>query len=162
MGKNINQFIINSGLLVFGIATVFSGMLIQVNYHIGNHGIIAINGFVFGINYYGWSAIHKISIVALSLLMICHFYLHRKWYKIVITKKLVLKNQQVLVLSFLFIAVAITGFTPWFMDLLNGDGIRRKIFIEIHDKLTLVLLIYLVLHIIKRFRWFLLSLRKLK
>lgn len=160
MGKNINQFIINLGLLILGIATVFSGMLIQVKYHMGNHGNIAINDFVIGINYQGWSAIHKISIVALSLLMICHVYLHWKWYKVVITKKLISKNQQVLILSLLFVVVAITGLTPWFIDLLNGDEMQRKVFIEIHDKLALILAIYLILHIIKRLRWFLLPLRK--
>jgi hypothetical protein len=162
MGKNINQFTINLGLLMLGIATVFSGMLIQVKYHMGNHGNIAINDFVIGINYQGWSVIHKISIVALSLLMICHIYLHWKWYKVVITKKLISKNQQVLILSLLFIVVAITGLTPWYIDLLNGNEMQRKAFIEIHDKLALILTIYLILHIIKRLRWFFTTLEKIK
>lgn len=128
----------------------------------GNHGNIPINEFVMGMNYQGWSVIHKISIVALSLLMICHVYLHWKWYKGVITKKLISKNQQVLILSFLFVVVAITGLTPWFIDLLNGDEMQRKIFIEIHDKVTLILAIYLILHIIKRLRWFLIVFEKMK
>lgn len=162
MEKNINRFIINLGLIIFGITTIFSGMLIQVKYHMGNHGNIAINDFVIGINYQGWSVIHKISIVALSLLMICHVYFHWKWYKVVITKKLISKNQQVLILSFLFIVVAITGLTPWFIDLLNGDEMQRKIFIEIHDKLALILAIYLILHIIKRLRWFFATYEKIK
>ena len=162
MEKNINRFLINLGLLIFGIATVFSGLLVQVKYHMGNHGNIDINQAVMGINYQGWSVIHKISIVALSLLMICHVYLHWKWYKGVITKKLISKNQQVLILSFLFVVVAITGLTPWFIDLLNGDEMQRKIFIEIHDKVTLILAIYLILHIIKRLRWFLIVFEKMK
>ena len=161
MGKNINQFIINFCLLIFGIATVFSGMLIQVNYHMGNHGNIVINDFVFGINYPGWSVIHKISIVILSLLIICHVYLHWKWYKVVITKKLISKNQQVLILSLLFVVVAITGLIPWLIDSLNGDEMQRKVFIEIHDKLALFLLIYLVLHITKRLRWFFTTFEKI-
>jgi hypothetical protein len=162
MEKNINRFIINLGLIIFGITTIFSGMLIQVKYHMGNHGNIAINDFVIGINYLGWSVIHKISIVALSLLMICHVYLHWKWYKVVITKKLISKNQQVLILLFLFVVVAITGLTPWFIDLLNGDEMQRKIFIEIHDKFALILAIYLILHIIKRLKWFFTTFEKIK
>lgn len=154
MKNNINWFIINLGIFIFGITTAFSGMLIQVKYHMGNHGNIAINDYVFGINYHGWSVIHKISIVALSILMIYHVYQHWKWYKVVITKKLITKNQQVLILSLLFVLVAITGLTPWFIDLLKGDEILRKVFIEIHDKLAIILSIYLVLHIIKRLKWF--------
>jgi len=98
MGKNVNRLIINLGLLIFGIATAFSGWLIQIKYHMGNHGNIDINQAVMGINYQGWSVIHKISIVALSVVMICHVYLHWKWYKGVITKRLFSKNQQVLIL----------------------------------------------------------------
>jgi hypothetical protein len=162
MEKNINRFIINLGLIIFGITTIFSGILIQVKYHMGNHGNIATNDFVIGINYQGWSLVHKISIVALSLLMICHVYLHWKWYKIVITKNLISKNKQVLILSFIFVVVAITGLTPWFIDLLNGGEMQRKIFIEIHDKLALILTIYLILHIIRRLRWFFTTFEKIK
>jgi len=154
MKKDVNKFVINLGLLIFGIATVFSGMLIQVKYHMGNHGAIPTNEIVLGIGYHSWSLIHKVSIVALSLLMICHVYFHWKWYKIVITKKLISKNQQVLVLSLLFLIVAVTGLTPWFIDLLNGNEMQRKIFIEIHDKITLILMIYLILHVAKRLKWF--------
>jgi hypothetical protein len=94
--------------------------------------------------------------------MIYHVYSHWKWYKGVITKKLIAKNQQVLILSFLFVVVAITGLTPWFINLLNGDEMQRKIFIEIHDKITLILAIYLILHIIKRLKWFFTVFEKIK
>jgi len=160
MEKHIIRFRINLGLLISGIATVFSGLLIQVNYHMGNHGNIVVNDYVFGINYNCWSDIHKISIVVLSALMIYHIYQHWKWYKIVITKKLVTKNRQVIILSSLFVLVAITGFVPWLIDFLKGDEMLRKVFIEIHDKLAIILSVYLILHIIKRLKWFFLPLRK--
>lgn len=162
MDKNINRFIVNLGLFVFGIASAFSGMLIQVKYHMGNHGNIAINDSVFGINYHGWSVVHKISIVVLSLLMIYHIYQHWKWYKIIITKRLFAKNQQVLIFSLLFVLVAITGLTPWFIDLLKGDEMQRKAFIEIHDKLAIILAVYLTLHVIRRMNWFLTTFDKIK
>ena len=162
MGKNISLFIVNLGLFVFGIASAFSGMLIQVKYHMGNHGNIAINDSVFGINYHGWSFVHKISIVVLSLLMIYHIYQHWKWYKIVITKRLLVKNQQVLIFSLLFVLVAITGLIPWFIDLLKGAEMQRKTLIEIHDKLAIILTIYLILHIIRRMKWFVTTFDKIK
>ena len=154
MEKHVNSFLINLGLLISGLVTVFSGLLIQVEYHMGHHGNIAINDHVFGISYYGWSDIHKVSIVTISLLMIFHVSMHWKWYKVVIKKKLVAKNIQVLTLSVVFILVAITGFIPWFIGLMNGDVMSRKVFIEIHDKLAIILSVYLILHVIKRLKWF--------
>jgi hypothetical protein len=166
MGKRFISFIINlelliSGLLISGLLTVFSGLLIQVEYHIGNHGNIATNDYVFGISYYGWSDIHKISIVIFSLLIFSHIFLHRKWYKVVIKKKHVAKNIQVFTLSIIFILVAITGLIPWFFDLMNGDVMLRKAFIEIHDKLAIILSVYLILHVIKRLKWFFTTFEKM-
>lgn len=154
MGNNVNRFIVNLGLLIFGIITVFSGMLIQIKYHMGNHGNIAINDFVLGLNYHDWCVVHKISIVTLSLFAIYHIYQHWKWYKAVISKRLFAQNQQVLIFSLLFVLVAITGLTPWFIDLLKGDEMQRKVFIEIHDKLAIILAVYLILHVIRRIKCF--------
>lgn len=158
----MNKFIINLGLVVAGIATVFSGMLIQINFHMGNHGNIDINDRVLGINYHSWSGIHKISIVVLSLLMVYHVYQHWKWYKTVISKRLFSKNQQVLVLSLLFVLVAFTGIVPWLIDLLEGNKMIRKLLIEIHDKLTLILSVYFILHIAKRLKWFFITFEKIQ
>ncbi len=149
-----SKFIINLGLLVAGIAMAFSGMLIQICYHMGNHGGINTLTLIYGIDYFGWSDIHKISIILLSLFMIFHFILHWKWYKTIIKKKLMGKNKQVIILTVLFILVALTGYIPWFVQLSGSSELIRKGFIEIHDKLTLILLIFLILHIIKRLKWY--------
>ncbi len=154
MERSIYRVILNLGLLISGIATVFSGLLIQVNYHMGNHGNIEVNDCVIGISYNGWSTIHKIAIVVFTLLITYHIYHHRQWYRVVVKKKLFARNKQVIILSVLFVLVAITGFTPWFIDLLNVDEMLRKVIIEIHDKLAIIIAVYLTLHIIKRLRWF--------
>jgi hypothetical protein len=154
MAKNTDRFLINIGLVLSGIASMFSGLLIQIKYHMGNHGNISTTDYVLGFKYQDWSSIHKISIVILSLLMIYHVCKHWKWYKAVVSKRLFSRNLQVLILTILFIAVAITGLTPWFIDMLNGDQMQRKIFIELHDKLTLFLVIFLTLHILTRLKWF--------
>lgn len=160
MKKNIYRFIVNLGLVISGIATLFSGFLIQVKYHMGNQGSIAMDDDVFEINYKGWSDIHKISIVVLSALMIYHIYQHWNWYKVVIKKKLITKNRQVIILSVVFVLVALTGFIPWFIDSFKDDGMLQKSFIEVHDKLAIILSIYLILHMIKRLKWFFTILRK--
>lgn len=141
---------LNAGLFIAGLFTIFSGLLIQVKYHMGNHGNIAVNDRAFGVDYNGWSNIHKISIVILSVLMIFHFTRHWKWYKVVIRKRLFQKNRQVLTLSVVFILVALTGLIPWLADLMTGDEMLRKAFIEIHDKLAIVLSVYMIMHVSKR------------
>ncbi|HRV32670.1 MAG TPA: DUF4405 domain-containing protein [Candidatus Paceibacterota bacterium] len=158
MGKYIN----NIGLFLSGVFTMFSGMFIQLKYHIGNHNHIKTNQIVFNLDYKTWSYFHKISIVIFSLLMIFHFYQHWKFYKIVFTKKIITKNKQVIVLTLVFVFVAITGFIPWFIDVLNGNDIIRKSIIEVHDKIAIILTIYLILHIKKRIKWFLTTLKSLK
>ncbi len=156
------NFKINIGLLFGALIVIFSGFLLQVKYHLGNHGNITTNNNVFGLNYYSWSSIHKISIVILSLVMIFHIYLHWKWYSTVIKKRLISKNKPVLTLSVLFVLVAVTGFIPWIINLLEGNLMVCKTFIEIHDKLAIILTIYIILHIIKRLRWFLTTFEKIK
>jgi len=170
----LNNFVINNLLLVTGLIMIFSGMVLQIGFHMGGpHGHdfdaaaaqsqttpyeqlrkIDTNKIVCGFNYYTWTDIHKFIIVFFSLLMIYHTYVHWKWYKIVITRKLFTKNIQVIILSALFLAVAVTGLVPWFIDLSGGTSIFRLLFIEIHDKLTLILIVFLFLHFVKKVKWF--------
>lgn len=171
--KTLNRFLINNLLVLLGSITILSGLTLQLGFHMGGHGAhlgsheIQSNAAtyeqareidpyktVLGFNYSEWSTIHKASIVIFSLLMIYHFYIHWNWYKGVFKKNLVKRNAQVIILSVLFILVAITGIVPWLTDLSGNYSILRYVFIEIHDKLTLVLIILLVLHVIRRTRWF--------
>lgn len=161
MENNTTRFIANLGLFVSGIASAFSGMLIQIKYHMHYHSNIQINNFVLGINYHDWNLLHKISITLLSLLITYHIYQHWKYYKTITSKRLFAKNQQVLIFSLLFILVAITGLTPWLIDSVTGNPIQRKTFIEIHDKIAIILSVYLILHIIKRLKWYFTAFKKI-
>jgi hypothetical protein len=168
------NFLINNLLLFFGLIMIVSGLILQLGFHAGESGEhhfdnqvnqsqsihyeqlrgIDASKIVWGFNYSNWSATHKFAIVIFSFLMIYHFYVHLKWYKVVITKHLINKNRQVIILSVLFLLVAATGLVPWFIDLSGSTSILRLLFIEIHDKIALILLVYLILHFIKRKKWF--------
>jgi hypothetical protein len=154
MNKITNNFILNCILLVCGIATIFSGVLIQAGYHMGHHGTIDASRSVFGLDYGNWSDIHKLSIVLFSVLMGWHITRHLKWYRAVIDKKRVPKRGMVLILSFCFLLVAVTGVIPWCIDVFNGNAVLRKILIEIHDKLTLIFMACIVWHIAGRINSF--------
>jgi hypothetical protein len=177
-----NNFLINNLLLVCAIVTIFSGLLLQIGFHMGEHdehqtGDLAVqshtmqyehlreidtNKIVCGFSYPAWSAIHKFVIVSFLLLMVYHTYVHWKWYKIVFTKHLIGNNKQIIILTILFLLVAVTGFTPWLIDLSGSTSIIRMLFIEIHDKLTFILIVFLVLHFIKKVKWFITTYAKLK
>jgi len=138
----------------YWIVVAFSGFLIQFSYHIGHHGVIDINKMVYNISYSDWTTIHKISIILMSVLVACHINQHWKWYRTVVAKSLIAKNKQVITLSVLFFIVALTGYLSWFIDLTGNDPIARKIFLEIHDKIAIAFFIFLLLHVVKRLKWF--------
>jgi hypothetical protein len=148
------SLIINLGLLLTGSAAALSGLVIQLNYHLKYHAEIDKISMVFGMNYTGWSNSHLFSIVMLSFLAVIHFILHWKWYKTIVQKKLLAQNNLMITLTTVFITAAITGYIPLFIRMSGGSEVIRKTFIEIHDKISLVLLVYLIIHVAKRFRWF--------
>jgi ferredoxin len=178
MVKAVNWFIANNLLLISGLVTVISGMVLQIGFHMGGPEVhksahsqsakyeqvreLDTDKLIWGFNYFNWSSLHKYFIVFFSLIMIYHFYAHWKWYKTIISKKLIGRNFQVISLSVIFVLVAVTGIVPWFIDLSGGNSMLRMLFIEIHDKLTLLLIIYMVLHIIKRIKWFSVTYEKIK
>jgi len=155
-------FSINILLLASSIATAFSGLTIMVHYHMGNHGDIITTDTLWGIDYGGWSAIHKAATIALSLIMAYHILLHWKWYKNVLIKKLIKKNRQVLLLTVIFIVTSATGLIPWLLLSCDEMNITRRGILEIHDKLGIILIVFLVLHLSKRFNWFTGTYSKLK
>lgn len=159
----IARFTVNLGLLLFCSAMAFSGFLIQFEYHMGHHGEIDTGYRVLGIDYSGWSGIHQASAVVVSILMILHIVLDWKWYETIMRKKhLLAKNKQVITLAAVFALVALTGYVPWLVKMAGGPDPTRKLFIEIHDKLVFVLFVYLILHVIRRFKWFVAAFKGLK
>ncbi len=158
----IVKFIVNLELFFFGLAMSFSGFLIQIKYHMGHHGGMDKNSSVLGLNYFSWTDIHKISVILFSLLMILHITGHWKWYTTVIRKKFFGKNRQVLTLSVIFLLVASTGYVPWLIHLTGGTGNIHEIFVEIHDKIAIILFVYLILHVIKRLKWYMTTFDKLR
>jgi hypothetical protein len=155
-----SRYIINLGLLLSALVVVFSGLLIQIEFHMGSHDGVVINNSVMGFGYSGWLNIHRIAIVIISLFMIFHVLLHWKWYKAVVKKRLIKKNRQVIILSIVFVLTAVTGYIPWFISLAGGEELSRKLFIEIHDKLALILFVFLILHLLKRMKWFIANFNK--
>lgn len=156
------NLITNLGLLLAGMAMALTGFVMQFGFHLGHHGSIDEKNPFWGMYYSGWSNSHKVSVVIVSLLFISHIVLHGKWYETIIKKKLLARNKLVVTLTIIFLMAGITGYIPWLMKLLGGSDPTRKIFIEVHDKITLVLFASLVIHVVKSFRWFVAAFAKVK
>lgn len=136
----------NVSLLVFGFIMTFSGLYIQVCYH--------MRGDSFSLGFSQWTIIHKWSALLFTLISITHIVLHLKWYKIVIEKQLFRKNRATLVLTIFMIIVSLTGFLPWIMSLFPIHLALRRTLIEIHDKIGVIFMVILIGHIIKRGNWY--------
>jgi phosphoglycerol transferase MdoB-like AlkP superfamily enzyme len=94
--------------------------------------------------------------------MAYHTYFHWRGYEGVVTRHFIGRNREVIILSVLFLLVAFAGLVPWFIDLSGGTSISRMYSIEIHDRLTLALIVLLVLHFVRRAKWFPTAYAKLK
>lgn len=162
MKKTIISYITNIGLLISAPIMAFSGLSIQFRYHMGNHGFIDSSTIVLELHYQVWSNLHKYASIIFSIFMISHFALHWLWYKAVLSKGMLSKHKEVVGLTIIFILVAFTGLIPWIIHITQGDEFLRKAFMEVHDKLALILFIYLTLHITKRLKWFMSIFYKLK
>jgi hypothetical protein len=151
----------NLGLLLVGAAMAFTGLLIQFKYHMGHHGKSDANAVVLGLDHPGWSNAHRIAIVAVSVLAILHIALHWTWYGTVLRKRLFSKNLLSVTLTIVFGLAAITGYVPWLAGLAGASATIRRGFVEVHDKLALVLFACLLVHVAKRATWFVHAFKKL-
>ncbi|MGE5362861.1 MAG: DUF4405 domain-containing protein [Bacteroidota bacterium] len=141
-------------LIVAGFITAFSGLLLQFRYHAGR---VPRNTGVLYLDYFQWAAIHKILSITFFFVLCAHLYLHAGWYKAILRQKSFLKNQTV-VLSIILLMTSLTGLIPWmqssFSIFVNSEMPRaERHLVEIHDKVSLVLVIYLGLHVKNRFGW---------
>lgn len=155
-----SNFIINGSLILISTAMIFSGLYLQIKYHL-NLGSTEIDKEVPLAGFLLWSNIHTISSLAFSMFIIIHIYMHRKWFQTIYRKKLLKKNRRPLILSLVTIVVAITALVAWISKITMENSEIRTIFVEIHDKIAVVLIVLLFMHVIKRKKWYFKTYRKL-
>ncbi|MCY1633785.1 DUF4405 domain-containing protein [Marinifilum sp. D737] len=159
MSKGILNLSVNIGLLISSLVAVFSGLLIQFYYHVGDQDFTSV---VLGFKHFGWLQVHKISSILFSVFMLHHIVTLQKWYKVVIKKKLYSKHRQVIIFSVISVLVTITGFIPWFISTISDESTLGFILIEMHDKIGLIFVLYVLLHIFNRLNWFTTSFNNLR
>ncbi|MFA5404840.1 MAG: DUF4405 domain-containing protein [Ignavibacteria bacterium] len=142
--SNITE--IDLALAISGFYFILSGLLIQFKYHMHDrfHQTLLL-----GMDYTKWNAIHIIASL-LGLLLICiHVYHHRKWYFRIFKNKKLPKQKPTLIISIIFVIMAITGLLALTAKYLNLNDMRFM-FIEIHDKFGILLSVLLTGHFLRR------------
>ncbi len=133
------------------VIMAFSGLLIQHSYHLEH---LADTVSVLGLNRSGWLLLHKITAVMSMAGLSIHVSLHMNWLKAVLLKKLYKKPNRTIKITlwllFLTTVTALTGFYAW---LIAPTVHVRHDYIEIHDKIGIILSILFILHIINHWRW---------
>ncbi len=138
MKKKLKRGLINYILLLTGFITCFSGIFIQIRYHITNaEGLTKIYNTSLGLLYDQWRSIHIISSILFALLCLYHAILHKRWYSNLLKKRL--ENRSI-----------ISATLSCVFTLLNISIILPFNLIEIHDKIGLIFILLLCLHLIKK------------
>ncbi len=138
-----------------------TGIVLQFHYHMEH---LPDGQLVAGLDRATWLLLHRIA-AAVSLAGItAHCILHRRFIAAT-TRRILDRRSMANVLSsyYLFILIiptAITGMAPWIT--LNGNTHARLLFVEIHDKLALVLIAFSLVHIGSRAGWMLKTYQRLK
>ena len=147
------NYIVDCLLIVFGIMMIFSGLLLQARYHGRTMNPLVVSQIP---DYIQWTQIHKLSIVIVSILVCFHIPFHIKWYRAVIKKGLISKNKLTISLTIVFLLSALTGFWAWLIPVFykGASGlIAEKHIIEIHDKLSIILAVLVIVHVSKKVKW---------
>lgn len=140
---------IDVALAITGLYFSLTGILIQMKYHM--HGR-SKDSLMLGMNYPVWNTLHVLSSLLGILLISIHVYQHRKWYLSIFKNKKIPKQKPTLIISIIFILMVFTGFIPLTLRLIDPAKFAelRFMFIEIHDKLGILLSILLTGHILRR------------
>jgi hypothetical protein len=140
--------LLNLGLLLFGLASAASGLTLQIKYHMHHQARVAAAGW----DYPSWSLLHKVTSAGLLALVAIHLWVNWKWLRGTWSKGLLQKHRQLVTMSLVFLTAALMGMGAWALDALGVGPQAERIVVEIHDKVTLFLVVYLMLHVWSRRR----------
>jgi hypothetical protein len=162
--KKLINYIIDIAILIAFVLLMINGILMQIIYHMNHND----PNYVFlWFNKNGWLLLHKILSVLAFTGITAHVFLHFNWIKdVFINKRLFSKNFKNKALAFLFITFYFSGFltfVSWaFNNRITGYNYELRHFIlEIHDKITILLIILFAIHFVKKLKWLLKATRQL-
>jgi hypothetical protein len=146
----INYWVNVSSLLPF-ILLIITGLILQANYHFSHK---PEEYEVFSMNKKYWLLLHKIFALISTPIIFFHLALHFRWIKNLFMNKISSKGNKIVrttkVLLILYFLTFITSMVSW---LFLEDPHAKRMIIELHDKIALIIIIYFTIHIIQHFKW---------
>ncbi len=153
------NFYINLLNFIPFLLVIITGLILQFKYHLHH---FPDHYTIEGLDKSGFLNLHIIS-AAISLAgIIFHCILHWKFISAV-AKKIFIKKSG-FKLSFLlfviYLATVLTSFASWLF--FNQGDSARFVLVEIHDKVALLLVVFSVLHLVKRSGWMIRNFQNIK
>ncbi len=147
-----NNFYIDLLNIAPFLIVMTSGLVLQVNYHMHH---LPNGHLVLGLSRHGWLLLHKLSAILSLAGVTAHCMLHRKFIAAATGRIIARRSFTKVPLSYhLFILYALSSLTALASWIMPGRGPGgRSHLVEIHDKLTLLLIILAAAHIISRAGW---------
>lgn len=145
--KTNNNSILNYTNILFLFLTlfvIFSGVYIQLRFHIN---ILPDEPIL---SHETWNILHIISSLLFTGLAVYHLFKHKRWYKAVLSKRLLRQNRATLMLTFMLILSAISALLALIARINITTALYRNHMIEIHDKISILFLILLTVHLIRK------------
>ncbi len=155
------NFCVNLLNIIPFLFLIISGSILQIEFHLlklPNDYLIA------NLNRADWLVLHKISATISFMGVIIHCILH--WNVIIINSSILFVKKTIkrIPLSYYLFLVAIpTTFTAMFSWVfIHSKSNNRTIFIEIHDKIALIVIILSIIHILSRLKWMLNIIKRIR
>lgn len=147
--KKEYRTLLNITNIIGGAIIIFTGVLIQLNYHMHH---LPDNSLILGFDRISWRWIHTLSSIFFLIWLIYHNWINLKTIKAFFLSKK--KSPKYHLLSIILLGIlllmAITALLALANNLLDNQE-QRFTYIEIHDKIGILMSILLIIHFIQHF-----------
>jgi hypothetical protein len=131
---------LNMVLLVAGAATVFSGFLVQIHFHMHR-----TRGAVWGLDHAEWNLLHQLASFTFLCAMAWHLAMNWKSFLVCWSPRRTWRRMG-FYLAVTFGLAVVTALWALSAFLLVGHGLLENTLVEIHDKVTIPLSVLLLVH----------------
>jgi hypothetical protein len=131
---------VNAVMVAAGAATVFSGFLVQVHFHMHRTG-----GTVWGLDHADWNQVHQLVSFTFLASVVWHLSKNGKAFWATCSPRRSWRRMG-FYLAATFGLALVTALLAWGAFLLVGHGGAEHTLVEIHDKVAIPLSVLLLVH----------------
>jgi hypothetical protein len=136
---------LNLGLLVTGLASLVSGFLIQIEYHMHDGAAFRATRLVWGLGYAAWTLVHQVGSASMLTIAVWHLVLNRKPLFALLTRDGAWRRQASVFFA-LFVVAVVTALAAWIAGTLVDSNRIEHALVEIHDKVVIPMAVLMVVH----------------